>query len=111
MTATATHAGGPLRRVLDALHAGAATRVELERHTGLSPELVDAAIEHLVRSGRVRREQLGGGCPEAGCGGCPSARTGADGAGQAGPAGCGSGARITSRGPVALTLRRPDRPA
>lgn len=92
-------AGGPISRVIEALHAGAGTRAEIQRQTGLSPDVVDAAIDHLVHAGQIAREQLGGGCPDDGCGGCPSAR-------GDGSAGCGASSPVTARGPITLTLRR-----
>ncbi len=88
---------GPLRAVLDALGQGRHTRADLARATGLSPDVVDAALEHLVRIGRVRAEHLGGGCPSSGCGGCASGRADAS-------AGCGAPGPASSRGPIALTL-------
>lgn len=88
---------GPLRVVLDALGHGGHTRADLAHATGLSRDVVDAALEHLVRIGRVRAEDLGGACPSAGCGGCPSGRADAS-------AGCGAPGPASSRGPVALTL-------
>jgi hypothetical protein len=75
---------GPLRRVVDALAAGADTRAELTRRTGLSPDVVDGAVEHLMRTGRLRSAPLTSGCPSTGCGQCPSSRR--DGAG-----GCAAG--------------------
>ena len=91
---------GPLSRVAAALERGADTRAGLAAHTGLDPELVDTAIDHLVRLGRLELEQLSGGCPTSGCGTCPSGR--ADGS-----AGCGAAGPSSSQGPIALTLRRP----
>jgi hypothetical protein len=69
-----TNPPGPLRRVVDALTAGADTRAELSRRTGLSPDVVDGAVEHLMRTGRLRSAPLTSGCPPAGCGHCPSSR-------------------------------------
>ncbi len=89
--------GGPLRQVLTALTGGAASRAELARRTGLSRDVVDTCLEHLVRTGHVQAEPIGSGCPDSGCGGCPSGR--ADGA-----PGCGAPAPSRSQGPVALTL-------
>lgn len=94
---------GPLSRVTAALEHGAGTRVGLAAQTGLDPELVDTAIDHLIRLGRIELEQIGGGCPTDGCGSCPSGR--ADGS-----AGCGAAGPASARGPVALTLRPPGQP-
>jgi len=96
-------AGGPLRRVLLALEAGVASRAALARHTGLDRDLVDAALAHLMRLGRVRAEALGSGCPSGGCGRCPSGRSDE-------LPGCLAGGPAASRGPTAVTLvpRRPE---
>lgn len=98
----AAASGGPLRRVVAALQGGAHSRAALARLTGLDRELVDAAVDHLTRLGRVRAELLASGCPQPGCASCPSGR--ADGA-----PGCGAAAPASAPGPVALTLlpRRP----
>jgi hypothetical protein len=88
---------GPLRRVVAALEAGAESRVALARVAGLDPDVVDSALEHLVRLGRVRLEPLGAGCPSSGCGSCPSGpRDGSD--------GCAVLTPSAARGPVAVTL-------
>lgn len=82
---------GPLRAVLDAMEAGAASTPAVVAATGLAPAIVDGAIEQLERLGRVRIETLAFGCPGGGCGTClwrsqdgpgcgsstPSARAGA----------------------------------
>lgn len=93
---------GPLRKVVAALEAGAFTRAELARRCDLDREVVDAALDHLSRTGLVTQRRLASGCPEHGCASCPSGR--ADGA-----AGCGAAEPARSRGPIALTLatRRP----
>ncbi len=90
---------GPLRRVVVALEAGARDRADLAEVTGLDRDVVDAALDHLTRLGRVRVERLAGGCPDLGCGACSSGR--AD-----GRAGCGAAAPAPSAGPVAITLTR-----
>jgi len=84
--------------VLAALGKGARTRAELARVTGLAPDLVDTALAHLVRAGRLDAEPLGSGCPTAGCGDCASGTA-------AGSAGCGAASPATARGPVAISLR------
>ncbi len=93
----------PLHTVLEALEAGVCTRSELAARTGLDPELVDTAVDHLVRSGRLLAEPLGSGCPSEGCGECGSGTA-------SGQAGCGAPSPATSRGPVALVLRTGTRP-
>ena len=108
MTSTLTGAPvapttGPLRRVLLALEAGATSRAALARHTGLDGELVDAALTHLVRLGRVRAEALGSSCPSQGCGRCPSGRAdGVPGCVLRGPAASASLVAVT------LVQRRPE---
>lgn len=94
-----TTAAGPLQRVVEAIVAGAATRADIAGRAGLDRDVVDAVIDHLLRTGRLGAEQIGGACPDTGCGSCPSGRS--DGA-----AGCGSSGPLTARGPVALTLGR-----
>lgn len=90
---------GPLRRVLAALDAGAADRAELARATGLGSEVVDTALDHLVRIGRVPASTVSTSCPPVGCGGCPTARSG-------GASGCGAGTPAPSGAECALTLLR-----
>lgn len=90
---------GPLSRVVAALEAGGRTRADIAVASGLDREVVDTALDHLVRMGHITMDPLSGGCPAAGCGGCGSGR--ADGA-----AGCGAAGPATSRGPVAVRLRR-----
>ncbi|MEV6048288.1 FeoC-like transcriptional regulator [Streptomyces xanthochromogenes] len=66
-----------LRQVLAAIESAARTGAGLDsvaRSLGLSRAEVDAMAEYWVRKGRLTREEIGGGCPAAGCGGCPVAR-------------------------------------
>ncbi|MEZ5079938.1 MAG: hypothetical protein R2878_04610 [Thermoleophilia bacterium] len=93
---------GPLSRVVAALEAGASGRADIAATSGLDPEVVDTALDHLVRLGRIVMEPIGPGCPAMGCGSCSSGR--AD-----GEAGCGASGPEVSRGPVALRLTRPER--
>jgi hypothetical protein len=60
----------PLRAVLGAVEDGVTTRKAIVIRTGLDPDVVDAAVEHLVRLGRVSSPELRTGCPIGGCGGC-----------------------------------------
>ena len=93
----------PLKSVLAAFDAGAHSLDDVRRRTGLDRDVVDAAVAHLVRMGRLSAESISAGCPSGGCGSCASgAADGSAGCGAAGP----SGAR---RGPVlvGLSLRRP----
>jgi hypothetical protein len=87
----------PLQAVLDAFTAGAASLDEVSRVTGLPRDLVDAAVDHLVRMGRVSAQELTVGCPDGGCGSCAS--------GSGGSAGCGaSGPSAARSGPVLVAL-------
>jgi hypothetical protein len=91
---------GPLRAVLTAFDEGASSLDDVSRRTGLPRELVDAAVDHLVRMGRIQSKELTIGCPDGGCGSCAS--------GSGGSAGCGAdGPSATRSGPVlvALTVR------
>jgi hypothetical protein len=88
----------PLRSVLDAFAAGARSRADLTTATGLRPDVVDAALDYLVRLGRIEARALATGCPSGGCGSCAS--------GVAGAPGCGTDAPSPQRtGPVLVELR------
>ena len=63
---------GPLRAVLAELDAGAPTLDEVARRTGLRRDVVAAAVDHLVRLGRVTSSTLTSACPDTGCGVCPA---------------------------------------
>jgi hypothetical protein len=67
---------GPLQQVLEQITVGAPTVAEITRRTGLRPAIVHAAIDHLVRTGRIDSTELSLGCPTGGCGGCPAAGNG-----------------------------------
>ena len=92
---------GPLSSVLAELEAGTPTIAEMVRRSGLEESVLRAAVDHLVRTGRVESRELSMGCPESGCGGCASAS-------EAGTPGCGLGAPVPGRraGLVTLTLTR-----
>jgi hypothetical protein len=92
----------PLRSVLDAFEAGARSRAEVGTRTGLRRDVVDAAIEHLLRIGRLDARELTGGCPEGGCGSCASGSGDAPGCGAPGPSARRSGPVL-----VTLSVRRP----
>ncbi len=64
----------PLTLVLDAVTAGSRTLPQIGLRTGLSPEVVRASLDHLVRLGRLVAEPLSAGCPAGGCGVCAPAR-------------------------------------
>jgi hypothetical protein len=63
----------PLRAVLAELSAGAPTLDDVARRTGLDRGIVVAAVDQLVRLGRVRVSTFSAACPDtgSGCGGCP----------------------------------------
>ncbi|HEX2905064.1 MAG TPA: hypothetical protein VHO01_16545 [Jatrophihabitans sp.] len=87
----------PLRSVLTAFEGGARSRAEVGQATGLTADVVDAAITHLVRIGRLEARELATGCPSGGCGSCAS------GAGDS--PGCGAPAPSPHRsGPVLVQL-------
>lgn len=93
---------GPLSDVLAALQGGATSLTEVASVTGLSRGVVDAAVDHLVRLGRIDAKELSMGCPASGCGGCASGT--AD-----GRAGCGAATPSPLRRGsvlVSLTVRR-----
>jgi len=101
VTALLNPTPGPLRQVLAEVEAGTPTVAEIARRAGLDEVVVHAAVDHLVRSGRLESRELSIGCPPSGCGGCASA-------GPEGGPGCGRPAPVTGRRPglVTLTLRR-----
>lgn len=93
--ATIARPAGPLSLVLAELQAGAPTVQELARRVGLTEAVVRAAVDHLVRSGRIESRELPVGCPPEGCGGCASSGD------------CGSPSVAPGRrGLVTLTLSR-----
>ncbi len=90
---------GPLTKVLAAFEAGADGFDDIVRRTGLRRDVAEAAVDHLVRMGRLEARSLSVGCPTGGCGTCASGR--AD-----GTAGCGAAGPSTARrGPVLVALR------
>jgi hypothetical protein len=92
----------PLRAVLGALEDGARSRTAVCTATGLRRDVVDAAIEHLLRMGRLDARELTVGCPDGGCGSCASGHGDAPGCGASGPSSRRSGPVL-----VALSVRRP----
>ncbi len=101
MTAT-TAAGGPLSAVLRAFDEGVHSLDEVAGRCDLSPEVVRACVDHLVRTGHLEAGELAVGCPPGGCGSCASGT--ADGAAR-----CGAPGPSTRRAGsvlVTLTVRR-----
>ena len=98
MTVTTT---GPLRRVMAELESGTPTLAEVARKLDLDEQVVRAAVDHLVRVGRIEAKELSLGCPASGCGSCASAS-------PEGTPGCGLPAPMPGRraGLVTLTLTR-----
>ncbi len=92
----------PLTAVLAAFEGGARSLDEVGTRTGLSRDVVSAAVEHLVRLGRIEAKELAIGCPSAGCGSCASGTAdGTPGCGAPQPSGQRSGPVL-----VTLSLRR-----
>ena len=105
MSGAAAGGQGPLRAVLGELSSGAHSLDEVAERTGLARETVSAAVDQLVRMGRLEARELAIGCPDGGCGSCASGQVD-------GSAGCGaSGPAATRSGPVLVTIgvRRPAR--
>lgn len=92
---------GPLSIVLAELEAGTPTVAEMVRRSGLDESVLRAAVDHLIRSGRIEARELSMGCPASGCGGCASAT-------DSGKPACGLTAPVSGRraGLVTLTLTR-----
>lgn len=63
--------GSPLRVVLEEFEAGTRSLDLIAKQTGLRRDLVQAIVDHLLRTGHLRAEMLSFGCPAQGCGGCP----------------------------------------
>jgi FeoC like transcriptional regulator len=95
-------AASPLRSVLTAFEDGARSRTDVCAGTGLRRDVVDAAIEHLLRMGRLDAKELTVGCPDGGCGSCASGADDAPGCGASGPSTRRSGPVL-----VTLSVRRP----
>jgi len=101
---TTTASGrGPLSAVLLAFDDGAHSLDEVAHRCDLSIDVVRAAVDHLVRMGRLEARELAVGCPPGGCGSCATGTA-------RGTAGCGAPGPSDGRsGPVLVTLsvRRP----
>jgi hypothetical protein len=91
----------PLRDVLAAVEAGTPTLHDVASRTGLGPDVVRAAVDHLVRMGRLAADPLTVGCADGGCRSCPSGVDGKPGCGAAGPSRQNAGPVL-----VALSIRR-----
>lgn len=91
----------PLRSVLTAFEDGARSRTDVVTRTGLRRDVVDAAIDHLLRIGRLDARELTSGCPGGGCGSCASGVGDTPGCGASGPSAARSGPVL-----VSLTVRR-----
>ncbi len=65
-----------LTGVLDAFHDGVRSPEDVARRTGIRRDLVEAAIDHLVETGKLVAEPLASGCPPDVCGGCALATRG-----------------------------------
>ena len=60
----------PLRSVLDAVESGLTTAPAIAERTGLQPDVVQAAIEHLRRMHRLSSMELRTLCAGGGCASC-----------------------------------------
>ncbi len=89
----------PLAAVLNAFGSGACSLAEIESATALDHDVVTAAVDHLVRAGRLEAKILTVGCPAGGCGGCALASS------EGAPACTPEAAVPGRRGLVALSLR------
>jgi ferredoxin len=86
--------------VLAAFDDGARSLDEVGERTGLTRTVVRAAVEHLVRAGRLETRELTIGCPSGGCGTCASAL-------GDGTPGCGADGPGRRRpGPALVTISR-----
>ncbi len=66
----------PLAAVLAAFAGGAVSTAEVRLRTGLDDEVVAAAVEHLIRMGRLERSVVDLGCAADSCESCPAGRHG-----------------------------------
>lgn len=90
---------GVASRVLAAFADGATSVADAAARTGLPEDTVRAAVDQLVRLGRMDAAAMQTGCPSGGCGSCASGA--AD-----GTSACGApGPSATRRGPVLVQLR------
>lgn len=64
---------GPLSAVLAEVAAGTSSVPEMARRQGLEEAVIRAALDHLVRAGRINRAALGD-CAPDGCSGCALAK-------------------------------------
>lgn len=65
----------PLRAVLDAVERGVTTVPEIAECTGLRPDVVQAAVEHLRRMNRIGTMALRTSCAGGGCSSCETGCT------------------------------------
>ncbi|MFC5720869.1 FeoC-like transcriptional regulator [Streptomyces gamaensis] len=78
----------PLRHILRLVQEtrGSLRLEELAERAGVAPDEAASMVDYWVARGVLTREEVGGGCPAAGCGGCalktscaPSGRAGGGG--------------------------------
>jgi hypothetical protein len=71
-TSTARATAGPLNQVRQACAADRDCRsvADIVVRTGLPRDVVDACLEHLLRTGWLRADTLASGCPDDACGSC-----------------------------------------
>lgn len=63
----------PLQAVRAELARGVTTRAQLRRALDFPDDVIDAVVDHLIRTGGVGVQRLAVGCAIASCGGCPLA--------------------------------------
>ena len=69
----------PLTAVLQAVQSGARTLAEIGVQTGLSLSMVEASVDHLIRTKRINVRYLQSACPAGVCSSCPVASLGGEG--------------------------------
>ncbi|MDR2929697.1 MAG: hypothetical protein LBV06_02140 [Propionibacteriaceae bacterium] len=67
---TRSSGAGPLSQVLSTFDLGVRSVAEIVAATGLNPDVVSAALDHLIARGSVVAKPLASGCPADACGGC-----------------------------------------
>lgn len=79
LAAPAPGTAGPLRSVLDAVASGIPSVQGVVAATGLPRDVVEAAVDHLVRAGLLTSPNLAGSCSLVACRACPLANDGVPG--------------------------------
>jgi len=66
---------GPVVQVVEAVRGGARSVAQIRRVTGLGADVVEAVVDYLASTGRLRSQPLASGCPigapgDTDCGSC-----------------------------------------